>query len=165
MVHCWIDILAAAGSRSIWSDIIPVGLISGGAALLIWSLWRGQGQGRLARHEPPRRANAQAGATTPDAIVRDAEELAGLLAAQMERQAARLEQLIADADARIRRLEHLNNAPPPPPPRSALSPGTTDPLNRRIYELADEGMPPVEIARALQQQTGKVELILALRKR
>jgi hypothetical protein len=83
----------------------------------------------------------------------------------MDRQAARLEQLIAEADSRIRRLERLNSAPPPAPPRQVLTGDTTDPLNRRVYELADEGMPPVEIARALQQQTGKVELILALRQR
>jgi hypothetical protein len=31
--------------------------------------------------------------------------------------------------------------------------------------LADEGLHPVDIARQLQQHTGKVELILALRKR
>jgi hypothetical protein len=41
----------------------------------------------------------------------------------------------------------------------------TDPLNRRIYEMADQGLPPVEIARSLNQQTGKVELVLALRPR
>jgi hypothetical protein len=32
-----------------------------------------------------------------------------------------------------------------------------------VYELADGGRDPVEIARALDEQIGKVELILALR--
>jgi hypothetical protein len=38
-----------------------------------------------------------------------------------------------------------------------------DPVTRRVYELADDGLPPVEIARELDEHVGKVELILALR--
>ncbi len=40
-----------------------------------------------------------------------------------------------------------------------------DPMHRRIYELADEGLNPVEIAGRLNQPTGQVELVLALRRR
>lgn len=40
---------------------------------------------------------------------------------------------------------------------------TTDPLTASIYELADRGRSPLEIARHLDEQVGKVELILALR--
>jgi hypothetical protein len=40
---------------------------------------------------------------------------------------------------------------------------TLDPLTRRVYELSDAGHNPVDIARALDEQIGKVELILALR--
>ncbi len=36
-------------------------------------------------------------------------------------------------------------------------------ISREIYRLADEGLPSVEIAKRLNQHTGKVELILALR--
>jgi hypothetical protein len=78
----------------------------------------------------------------------------------MDRQAARLEQLIAEADVKIRHLERLTAGARPMPADKA-----TDPLNQRIYEMADEGMPPVEIARTLKQQTGKVQLILALRRK
>ena len=39
----------------------------------------------------------------------------------------------------------------------------TDPLTEEIYELADAGRTPVEIAQHLAEQVGKVELILALR--
>ena len=159
MAWSWVDILAA---RSIWSDVVPVGLIVMGAALLIWALWRGQGRrGRMEPAAPevrPSRAD-------PGRVLNEAQELASLLAEQMDRQAARLEELIAEADSRIRRLERMNSAPLKEPVRPAQSGDAADPLNRRIYELADEGVPPVEIARALQQQTGKVELILALRKR
>ena len=38
-----------------------------------------------------------------------------------------------------------------------------DPLAEQIYELADAGRTPVEIAQDLDEQVGKVELILALR--
>jgi len=38
-----------------------------------------------------------------------------------------------------------------------------DPLRRAIYEQADTGASPVQIARNLNEQIGKVELILALR--
>jgi hypothetical protein len=43
----------------------------------------------------------------------------------------------------------------------------TEPLpdaHRRIYELADEGLSPVEIARRLSQTAGQVELTLSLRR-
>jgi len=45
---------------------------------------------------------------------------------------------------------------------SEQSPPTEDP-NRRLYELADAGRTPVEIARELNQSVGEVELILNLR--
>ncbi len=41
--------------------------------------------------------------------------------------------------------------------------GSLDPLHANVYELADRGRSPVEIARYLDEQVGKVELILALR--
>jgi len=40
-----------------------------------------------------------------------------------------------------------------------------DLVSRKVYELADEGVPSVEIAKRLDQHLGKVELILALRDR
>jgi len=38
-----------------------------------------------------------------------------------------------------------------------------DPLSKSVYELSDEGKDPVTIASELDEQVGKVELILALR--
>jgi len=47
----------------------------------------------------------------------------------------------------------------------AQSPGAPDdPLTRSVYELADEGKNPGQIASELDEHVGKVELILALRK-
>lgn len=105
-------------------------------------------------------ASAPHGDPDPRTVVGDAEELLQLLAEQADQHAVRLERLIADADRRIKRLEQLAAAPAP---RQFVE--YADPINQQVYSLADEGMPPVEIARRLEQQTGKVELILALRRR
>lgn len=40
---------------------------------------------------------------------------------------------------------------------------TLDPLTRGVYNLADQGYAPVQIAQELEEHIGKVELILALR--
>ena len=46
----------------------------------------------------------------------------------------------------------------PPTPSMPL-----DPLTEAVYEQSDNGLTPVEIAQQLDEQIGKVELILALR--
>jgi hypothetical protein len=97
-------------------------------------------------------------------IVAEARQLRGVLADEADRHAARLEDLIARAEETIRRLETLSHSDAAARSRHSES-DRIDPLNRRIYELADQGLPPVEIARNLNQQTGKVELVLALRPR
>jgi hypothetical protein len=112
------------------------------------------------------------------------EELAERLAARVDEKAAHLERLIAEADARLAALAGrptptvapaVHEAPSPVPPAHSheakpaparfvaardLEP---DPLTREIFRLADEGSSPVEIARRLDEQIGKVQLILALR--
>lgn len=42
--------------------------------------------------------------------------------------------------------------------------GGMEPLTRRVYELADRGMSALDIARKLEEQIGKVQLILSLRR-
>jgi hypothetical protein len=56
------------------------------------------------------------------------------------------------------RPAHLVRAVP------AAAPVALDPLTRSVYELADGGLAAVDIARRLDEQVGKVELILALRR-
>jgi hypothetical protein len=109
------------------------------------------------------------------------------IAARLDNKAERLEQLLAETDDRIMQLRHLlreasetqspqrddapsqpdappppkdniDATPPPPPPEH-----TSDPLTRSVWSLADAGRTPVEIAQELNEQVGKVELILALR--
>lgn len=156
--------LDLTGALLTWVESIPVVLIVAGAGLMLAAIWRGQQGERGVK--PPSAEPVVPPASPASAVqnvMRDAEELTGLLAGQMDRQAARLEKLIADADARIRHLERLSAQV------QAARPGDratgADPLNQRIYEMADDGMPPVEIARHLKQQMGKVQLILAMRRR
>jgi hypothetical protein len=104
------------------------------------------------------------------------------VAAQLDNKAERLEQLLVEAtekiealEARLRAAADATAAPLPPPsiappveePPSPLeSPKPAepaDPLTRSVYELADSGNDPLQIAQRLEEQVGKVELILALR--
>lgn len=89
------------------------------------------------------------------------------LTAVLDTRIETLDVLIQQADERI---EQLQSPPPARPSRSAghsehvPQPATGDAGKRAIYELADQGLPPAEIAAQLGQHTGKVELILALRR-
>lgn len=159
------------------------------------------------------------------AAVQSAQRMASLI----DTKAARVEQLLDQADARIARLQALldksddsttvvrdredsaqtggsggrggsggstsspsvatiairdDRASAEPPSSAAAAPGARDvneeadasagssneeasapvrPLASSVIELADEGLTPVEIAQQLDEQIGKVELILALR--
>ena len=110
-------------------------------------------------------------------------EMTRQLSAQLDTRAAKLEQLIKDADERIARLgggngepaprlvfpvepESHEAAPPsPPPPAPAPAVVELDPRHAEIYSLADEGRDAREIAAKLNRPSGEVELILALRPR
>lgn len=125
------------------------------------------------RHGALRPVSAPPAASqTLQEVMRDAEELAQRLAAELDAKAERIERLLAEADDVLKRGElrpvvkattiesrHPRRGP-------VVTPGEgADPLNRQIYGLADEGLTPVDIAKRLDQPTGKIELILALRGR
>ena len=122
-----------------------------------------------------------------DAFKADVHDFTRQMAGLLDSKAERLEQLIADADDRLSRLEasgpdrsgshrsdldhagtHRNaasqrSATPPRTPPDLENPDSSDPLHDRIYRLADSGLDPIAIARETGQPTGQVELILALR--
>jgi type VI protein secretion system component VasK len=91
------------------------------------------------------------------------------LSAQLDNKARRLEVLIRQADERITALSGGTNEAlstrqggardETPSPAAPL----LDPLTRSVYEHADTGLSALEIAQQLDEQVGKVELILALR--
>lgn len=92
-----------------------------------------------------------------DSVMADATELTQRLASQLETKAARLEQLIAEADAKIAALEARGG------PTAGAEP--EDPRHAEVMAMSGRGMSAVEIARATGMPTGQVELILALRRR
>jgi len=62
-----------------------------------------------------------------------------------------------------RSLGRRDAAAEEPAARPAVGGLPDDPLFARIFSLADGGLPAVEIARQVDEPTGKVELVLALR--
>lgn len=116
------------------------------------------------------------------AVAADMEALAERLAVKLDARAARLERLIADADAKITMLERTGSItlraptarpaasirpPLPAPPASNLFGRSDDEVptvHRKIHELADQGIAARDIAKRLEQPVGQVELVLALRR-
>jgi hypothetical protein len=123
----------------------------------------------------------------------EVQELTRICAAQIENRATKLEHLIELADQRLADLERATARRPsvsqPAPDRDrevesrpatvrsnrsrdwsaegdeeSVSPAQRrDQLAERVHELSAMGLKSVEIARQLDEQVGKVELILALR--
>jgi hypothetical protein len=112
------------------------------------------------------------------------------MTAQLDTRAARLEVLMKEADQKLTALKAASagvpavaaapTAPPPAPPANLpvfearpvpnvpiakpekleIPP---DPRHADVYQMADQGNSPNEIARQLNRPSGEVELILALR--
>lgn len=117
-----------------------------------------------------------------EGLMVEIEELSKRVGARLDVKIVQVERLIRDADQRIAELQRLRGSAEPPNAQQA--PGLTpqphdagaaaapvlpdsqpgDELSRDVYRLADAGNTPVEIARALREHVGKVELILALRR-
>jgi hypothetical protein len=127
---------------------------------------------RAARAQPPRQQIEVRGAAI------DGGEALRRQTVTLDSKAARLEILIRQADERIAALSGAVSAAPrrgpdaappdahgrtTPAPAPALRPRPPDPLTLAVYQRADSGLTTVEIARELDEQVGKVELILALR--
>ncbi|MCC5823334.1 MAG: hypothetical protein LAT64_02250 [Phycisphaerales bacterium] len=77
---------------------------------------------------------------------------------------ARVEQDRAERNGHHAR-DHAEPKPVPPADQQAEHrEHHADPVHRRVWALADDGMPTLEIARSLNQPIGQIELILNLRK-
>ena len=109
-------------------------------------------------------------------------ESAQQLAARLDNKAARLEVLIQQADERISLMSQLSGTGGVAQDGPSLTgvaeldrartpvaangpPISLDPLTQSVYELADSGYQSIQIAQELDEQVGKVELILSLRDR
>lgn len=124
------------------------------------------------------------GAVDPDAIATvselaslraDLNELGERLAQRLDRKAGELEDLLTRAERAAEELRRLRASTTQAGTRPVENPlkgdgfietiAPLDPLHARVAELADKGFTAVQIAQRLEQPTGQVELILALRRR
>jgi hypothetical protein len=153
-------ILLAQTGAVWWASVLLVGV---GLGLVIAVAW-GLARDRLARADARPDPGAAAGAEAERATQR-LDAALDRLSHAIDARSQRLEELLGRADDGIRRLEALSDEPPAlPTPAAPHLAGPVDAVSARMYELADEGLPSVEIARTLDQHLGKVELILALRR-
>lgn len=171
--------IAGLDSAGGLSGILMIGGVLLMSAILLGRLKRGRRNRSKSMPTPREQINAirsrAESRTQIEAYKVEAHEFTRQLAAILDTKAARLEQLIADADDRLARLGVASQTTPPPvpPPSPAVLPvggprmPSVDPPtpdeHERIYRLADAGMDSVEIARQTGKPTGQVELILALR--
>ena len=151
---------------------LPWGLVVGGVVLLavvVVLLARGRNNG--GESGDAGRARAAAELTDLKNQLVEVKKLAATVAEDLDRRAERLERLIAHADGLIERgAGETQNASDAGFQRR---PGTTrveqpslspvDDLSQRVFSLADQGRSAVQIAQALRQPVGNVELMLALR--
>ncbi|MGN6368159.1 MAG: hypothetical protein ACTHN5_07865 [Phycisphaerae bacterium] len=119
-------------------------------------------------------------------LLAEVEETARRVAAQIDNRRRALEQLMVEADEKIRKLEALTRGEVGGAESSGTvgsvsreaaqtlsrlrqergaPPANEDPAYAPIYQLADEGKSAREIGQALGRQPGEIELILALRGR
>ncbi|MBL0920979.1 MAG: hypothetical protein IBJ10_02490 [Phycisphaerales bacterium] len=171
-----ISTLAADATPALLTAM-PIALVLAGAALLaVWGISRVRPDAfaRLSR----RGSDPSGRPAELTELGADLEELAERLAAMLDEKAARVERLIGAADERLAALERGGERVERPEVRvvatefaGARAPAgfvaardmEPDPLHREIFRLADDGRSPAEIAKALDEQIGKVQLILALR--
>ncbi|MBN1488276.1 MAG: hypothetical protein JXA69_00035 [Phycisphaerae bacterium] len=160
---------------------------AGALALLIFLTWRMRSRTRGKMGPPDQTARqrldelaAQRGVKGDmEELLAELQDLSRKINAQIDTKFAKLEAVIADADRRIEVLERLSGSsgeqprlditvgddiaggPPPSPAAGPRAMAAT----ARVYELADSGMTPVQIAQALGRTPGEIELILGLRPR
>src|SRR5687767_8058912 len=97
-----------------------------------------------------------------DLLMVELQELSRRISAEIDTRFAKLEAAIRDADRRIAVLNRLSRSAADRPDDGMKS--DFDARHGVVYELADAGFSPIEIARDLGKTPGEIELILNLRK-
>lgn len=174
-------------------EIVAAALLLGALAALVLALLASRrqpgGLASLFSARGPIVPNADQAAEELRALIAEARDMSDQLAASFDARAAELDRRIADLEERAALLQSMPEfqrpspvasggyaelKPTPSPSggetldfqrgRNPQPPQESDPMTGEIYRLSDQGLPAVEIARHLGQHTGKVELILALRR-
>lgn len=145
---------------ALW-QVLSAALVAAGVAIAVLAIRRGRPLERTG--EVGRAAETQ---RELRGLLADAEDVGRTLVARLDERSERLEELVARAEAAAVRLETAQAAATPRViggRGTAASRPAVDPVTARVFELADQGMTPTEIARVVGQHTGKIELMLALR--
>lgn len=100
-----------------------------------------------------------------EALMVELEEFSRSVSAQIDMRFAKLETAIQDADRRITALNRLTRRLAERDGQPTPETEAHDLRHEIVYELADAGLTPVEIARDTGKTPGEIELILNLRKR
>jgi hypothetical protein len=102
-----------------------------------------------------------------DELVVELQETSRRISAEIDMRFSKLDAVIQDADRRIAVLNRLTRqgADPSADVKHDAASGAADVRHAVVYELADAGASPLEIARELGKTPGEVELILNLRQR
>lgn len=171
-----------------WSSLLAIGepslqqsaILAGLLATVLGLLWTSRRRAKNASRRPFRNkieaATRGQGEVATDVaeLLRELEALARRIDRQIENRLSELRSVLAEADRRIAALHGLISSSSDPGPatnrpsieRPPASPDNAPPVDerrRRIYELADAGASPADIARQTGRLTGEVELILNLR--
>lgn len=183
----------AADRTSTLSETLSIALVAFGTAAAVMILLRNLRRANRKSREMDRPARDRldelrdhaATSTSLHATMAQTQDAVQRMVGQLEAKAVRVESLLdlaeqrlADYQARLAELESraalLDRASNPDQARTAPGSSTphypspampaADPLHRRVHELADQGLSPVEIARRIDRPTGQIELILALRR-
>ena len=171
----WLLLIAAAlAGVLLWRTLAPPS----------WRNWRwptggSEGQQRsdpLARPPQPSLAQQRSVERDMQTLMHELSEMSRKIIGQLDTRAAKLQDLLKQADEKIERLAELESRPrehaPPPPVPPPMTPASApelnieiDPRHEQIYTLGDEGLNALQIANRLNIPEGEVELILALRPR
>lgn len=112
-------------------------------------------------------------------LMAELDQLSHQLHGRLDAKIEKLATVIKLADERIDQLQRLSRAAnheptvdvtihqdevTPPPATTTTMPNSLDQRHASIYQLADGGLSPLEIASEINKPAGEIELILALRK-
>lgn len=158
-------------------ELVPLFLLLGLTVILVWTSRRKlrQNASQAKRATPLRDAPVPPSGSKEqirrdlESLIAELEQLSRKISAEIDTRFAKLEAAMHDADRRIAALHRLTRQSGEASARPAVA-ETAEPASDRpedryslIYELADVGFSPVEIARDLGRTPGEVELILNLR--
>lgn len=150
--------------------LVPLLLAVIALSLLMLSLRRKQ---RRIQHDPDRTSSVREPPPAPkkaelrrdiEDLLVELQDLSRKISAEIDTRFAKLEAAIHDADRRIAALQRLTRQAQKQAVNKTNNSAEPDDRHSIVYELADAGHTPVEIAKDLGKTPGEIELILNLRK-